>query len=38
MFYLYFFLHWFAKKKIEINLKKKKKKNRKTIKIFDENE
>lgn len=37
MFYLYFFLHWFAKKKIEINLKKKKK-NRKTIKIFDENE
>lgn len=25
MFYLYFFLHWFAKKKIEINLKKKKK-------------
>lgn len=34
MFYLYFFLHWFAKKKIEINLKK----NRKTIKIFDENE
>lgn len=25
MFYLYFFLHWFAQKKIEINLKKKKK-------------